>query len=441
MSTLKELLARKIEAHRPRIRRLRSAHADKKVGEVTVGQVIGGARGLRFLLSDISHLDADEGVRFRAKTIPELLAALPKVPGSDYPYVEGFWHFLLTGEVPTAEDALEVAADWRARSTVPGYVHEVLRALPPDTPPMTLLSTAVLAMQRESVFARKLREGIARDSTWEPMLEDASALLAKLPTIGAAIYRMKLGLEPVDPEPGSELDWGGSCARMMGIAPPYDDACRLHFILHSDQELGNVSAHAVHLVASGLADAYYALSAGLDGLAGPLHGSASEEVLRWLQRLVADLGGEAPTEDAVRDALWATLRRGQVIPGYGHAVLRATDPRYLALRELCLKHLPDDPLFKIVELVFRVAPEVLREHGRAKNPWPNVDAQSGVIHWHYGVRDCSFYPVLFGIGRALGTLASIVWDRALGLPIEWPSSLTTSMLEQLAEESSRGESR
>jgi len=127
-----------------------------------------------------------------------------------------------------------------------------------------------------------------------------------------------------------------------------------------------------------------------------------------------------------------TLDAGKVIPGYGHAVLRKTDPRYMAQREFCLKHLPDDPLFKYVDLLFKVVPDILLARGKAKNPWPNVDAQSGVIQWYYGVKEYDFYTVLFGIGRSLGVTANIIWARALGYPIERPKSLTTKMLEDIA---------
>jgi len=230
--------------------------------------------------------------------------------------------------------------------------------------------------------------------------------------------------------PDDDQDMGGNFAHMMGIAPPYDDVARMYFILHSDHESGNVSAHTTHLVASALSDAYYALSAGINGLAGPLHGLANQEVLRWTQRFMDSLGGELPTEEKLKQALWDTLNSGQVIPGYGHAVLRKTDPRYTAQMEFCQKHLPDYPLFKMINMIYQVAPDILKEHGKAKNPWPNVDAQSGVIQWYYGITEYDFYTVLFGVGRAIGVLANITWDRALGYPIERPKSVTTAMLEE-----------
>ena len=434
MSTLKEVLRKKIDAHRPRTTRLVKEFGDVKLGDVTIAQTIGGARGIKSLVTDISYLDPFEGIRFRGLTIPETFAALPKVPGSDQPYVEGFWYLLLTGDVPTMEQTLEVVEDWKSRSTVPQYVYDVLNAMPSDTHPMTMFSSAVLAMQHDSVFAHNYAAGKFNKMTcWEDMYEDSNNMMAKLGPIGAFIYRKKYkNNDQIAADPS--LDMGGNFAHMMGIGAPYDDVARMYFILHSDHESGNVSAHATHLVASALSDAYYSYSAGLNGLAGPLHGLANEEVLRWTQAFMEKLGGEVPTEEKLKEALWDTLNSGQVIPGYGHAVLRKTDPRYTSQREFCMKTegLKDYPLFQLVRMIFEVAPGVLTEHGKAKNPWPNVDAQSGVIQWYYGVNQYEFYTVLFGIGRALGCLANITWDRALGYAIERPKSVTTAMLEEAA---------
>jgi citrate synthase len=233
---------------------------------------------------------------------------------------------------------------------------------------------------------------------------------------------------PSDPN----LDMGGNFAHMMGVPHPYDEVARLYFILHSDHESGNVSAHTGHLVASALSDIYYAISSMINGLAGPLHGLANQEVLRWIQGVRDQMGGKVPSDEEMKQFVWDTLNSGQVIPGFGHAVLRKTDPRYMAQREFCLKHLPDDELFKYVDVLFRVVPPILEEQGKAKNPWPNVDAQSGVIQWYYGVKEYDFYTVLFGIGRALGVVSNIIWDRALGYPIERPKSVTTKMLGDLA---------
>lgn len=431
---LKEVLKEKIDAHRPRTTKLVKEFGDTKVGEYTIAQTIGGGRGIKSLVTDISYLDPMEGIRFRGMTIPETFAALPKVPGSEYPYVEAFWYLLLTGDVPTVEQTQEVVDLWKEVGEVPQYVFDILRAMPRDSHPMAMFSAAIVAMQRESIFSNNYAAGKFNKMTcWEDMLDDCNILMARLGKIGAYIYRMKYKGDTHIPS-NPDLDFGGNFAHMIGQSEEYMDVARMYFILHSDHESGNVSAHATHLVASALSDAYYALSAGINGLAGPLHGLANEEVLRWTQNFMDKLGGEVPTKEDLEKALWDTLNSGQVIPGFGHAVLRKTDPRYTSQREFCLATdgLKDYPLFKLVALIYEVAPGVLLEHGKAKNPWPNVDAQSGVIQWYYGVTEYEYYTVLFGIGRALGVLANITWDRALGYAIERPKSVTTAMLEEVA---------
>ena len=436
MAKLKEILRGKIEAWRPRTARLVKEYGNVKVGEVTIGQVIGGARDVRCLVTDISYLDPNEGIRFRGMTIPEVLEKLPKVPGSEMPFVEGHLWLLLTGDIPTMEEAQSLAEEFKQRQQIPQYVIDVLRAMPRDTHPMTMLSAAIVAMQRESIFVQRYNQGMHRNDYWDPTYEDSMNLLAKLPGIAAYIYRMKYRSDTIIP-PHPDLDFGGNFAHMMGIPKPYDDVSRLYFILHSDHESGNVSAHAGHLIASALSDVYYAISGMVDGLAGPLHGLANQEVLRWIQGVMEKMGGRVPPDEEMRQFVWDTLKSGQVIPGYGHAVLRKTDPRYMAQREFCLKHMPDDPLFKYVDILFRVVPPVLLEQGKAKDPWPNVDAQSGVIQWYYGVKEYDFYTVLFAVGRALGVTSNIIWDRGLGYPIERPKSVTTEMLEKLAAESKK----
>ncbi|BDV42326.1 type I citrate synthase [Geotalea uraniireducens] len=438
MSKLKEKLTQKIQEFRPRTTRLVKEFGKVLIDQVTIDQCIGGARDIRSLVTDISYLDPQEGIRFRGKTIPETFEALPKAAGSDYPTVEAFWSFLLTGDIPTQAEVDEVVAEFKERGKVPAYVFDAIRALPKDSHPMVMLSVGILALQKDSEFCKFYNSGKFNKMTcWEYMYEDASNLVARIAPIAAFIYRYKYKNDEqiaVDPS----LDYGANFAHQIGQVKPYDDVARMYFILHSDHESGNVSAHTTHLVASALSDAYYAYSAGLNGLAGPLHGLANQEVLGWIMEFQKKLGeGVEPTKENVTKALWDTLNAGQVVPGYGHAVLRKTDPRYTSQREFCLKHLPNDPLFKLVSMIFEVAPGVLMEHGKAKNPWPNVDAQSGVIQWYYGVREWDFYTVLFGVGRALGCMANIVWDRGLGYAIERPKSVTTAMLEKWAEEGGR----
>ncbi len=429
--TLKQVLSSKIGEQRSRVRRLLKEHGNTVVDNVTISQVIGGMRGLKSLVSDISSLDPEEGIRYRGYTLKEVIEKLPKPQDSSMPYVEGLFYLLITGDFPNQEEVMQVVDEFSKRRIVPRYVFEIIDSLPASTHPMAMFSTAILSMNRESVFNRHYHAGVSKMDYWESTFEDALNLMAKLPEIAAYIYN-KLYRKGERFHSDPTLDMGANFAHMMGIDKPYDDVSRLHFIIHSDHESGNVSAHTAHLVASSLSDIYLSTSAMINGLAGPLHGLANQEVLRWLQSIMDKMDNRLPSEEEMKKFVWDTLNAGQVIPGFGHAVLRKTDPRYILQREFSLEYLSEDPIFKYADLLYKVVPPILQEQGKAKNPWPNVDAQSGVIQWHYGVKEYDFYTVLFGIGRTMGVCANIIWDRALGYPLERPKSVTIDMLEEVA---------
>ncbi len=434
---LKEKIAASIPAWRERVKKLLNESGDVKVGEVTIRQVYGGMRDVESLVTDISYVDPTEGIRLRGFTIPELVEKLPRRPGDLMPLVGGLYYLLLVGEIPTLAEALEVEDEWKLRSEVPDYVYEILTTMPECTQPMTLFTQAILSLQCQSVFAQQYDAGARREDYWDYMLEDSLNLTAKLPTIAAFIYNLKFKerkIQLVDPD----LDWSANFAKMMGVQDPlYAELSRLFFIIHSDHESGNVSAHATHMVGSTLSDIYYSTSAGINGLAGPLHGRANQEALSWLKDVHEKYHG-VPSREELKEFAWETLKSGQVIPGYGHAVLRKTDPRFTAQLEFGKTNFPEDPIFKLASMVYEIVPEVLIEQGKAKNPWPNVDAISGSLQQHFGIQDqdekgmYGFYTVLFGVSRTLGVSANAVWARALGQPIERPKSLTTAMLEEIA---------
>lgn len=428
---LHEKLSEQIPAWRERIKTLAKEHGEVKVDDVTVGQVIGGMRDIKSLLTDVSFVDPAHGILFRGLPIPELLKKLPKARGGKMPLVGGLYYLLMIGEVPTREQAQEVEAEWSKRATVPDYVFKMLKSMPKETHPMTLFSQAVLALQNGSVFASKYHS-MKKDAYWEAALEDSLNLTARLPIVAAYIYRMKYFGETSKPKYNPTQDYGLNFARMMKVTDKkgYAELARLYFILHSDHESGNVSAHTMHLVGSALSDPYLSFSAALNGLAGPLHGLANQECLGWLIEVRNKFGG-VPTREELYKFAWDTLNSGHVIPGYGHAVLRVPDPRYMAQMEFAKKRFPDDDLLRLADMVFDVVPQVLREQGKAKNPAPNVDAISGTLQHYYGVREFDFYTVLFGVGRALGVTANYIWARALGMPIERPKSLTTKMIEDV----------
>lgn len=426
--TLKKKFEAKIDPIRDRVKTLIKEHGDHVISEVTIKQALGGIRGVKCLVCDTSNLDPMEGIRFRGYTIPELCEKLPKARDGKQPLPEGLFYLLLVGELPSENDVKEITEEWQQRSKLPDYLVKILDSLPTDMHPMTQFSGGILALQKDSIFSKKYREGISKYNLWDPMYEDIMNLLAKLPSIASYIYRKTYkNNKHIKADP--KLDWGANFAYMMGVEnPEYKELMRLYLVLHSDHESGNVSAHTSHLVGSALSDAYYSLSAGIDGLAGPLHGLANQEVLRWIMKVKEKLGGGVPSKEQLIKFLWDTLNSGQVIPGYGHAVLRATDPRYKAQREFALEHLPDDEIFQVVSLLYEVTPDILKKHGKAKNPWPNVDAHSGCLQVYYGVTEYDFYTVLFGVSRAVGILTQLVWSRALGLSIERPKSISTDWL-------------
>ena len=140
----------------------------------------------------------------------------------------------------------------------------------------------------------------------------------------------------------------------------------------------------------------------------------------------------SPSKEELRQFVWERLNSGRVIPGYGHAVLRCPDPRFTAFIEFGEKYITDDPVFDIVRNLFDVVPDVLKEQGKAKNPWQNVDAASGSLLYHFGMKEFSFYTVLFSISRAMGMVSQMVLNRALGVPITRPKSITADWLKENA---------
>lgn len=430
MENLKEHFAGKIAPAAQEIKDFLAAHGDKVIGEVKVSQLYGGMRGVQALITETSKLDPAEGIRFRGYSIPELQDKLPKAPGGDEPLPEGVFYLMLFDELPDEAAVKALTAEWNRRANVPQHVFDVLDALPIDTHPMTQFVSGIMALRTESEFHVAYRDGINKKDYWQPTYEDVMNLIARLPRIAAYIYRRTYhNGNHIAPNP--DLDWGGNFAHMLGFdSEEFRELMRIYLTIHSDHEGGNVSGHTIHLVGSALSDAYQAFGAGMNGLAGPLHGLANQEVIRWTLAMRDELGGGLPSKDAIEAYVRKTLDEGKVIPGFGHAVLRKTDPRYTAQRDFALKHMPDSELFQLISRIYEVVPSVLQELGKVKNPWPNVDAHSGQLLMHYGLTQYDFYTVLFGVSRSLGTLASLIWDRALGMPIERPGSTTTKLLKE-----------
>lgn len=430
MGILKDKFKAKADAAGAEIKEILKQHGNKVIGEVNLSQIYQGMRGITGLVTETSLLDAQEGIRFRGYSIPELQEKLPKSPKGEQPLPEGLFHLMLTGDLPTSEEANYITDIWQRRSHVPNHVFSAIDALPLNTHPMTMYVVGVMALQTESYFAKKYSEGINKKDYWEPVFDDAMILLARLPRIAAYIYRRKYkNSEHI--HPNGLLDWAGNLAHMLGYDDPgFMELMRLYMTIHADHEGGNVSAHTTHLVGSALSDPYLSYAAGMNGLAGPLHGLANQEVIKWIFEMQEALKTNEPSKEQIAEYVKQTLSSGKVVPGYGHAVLRKTDPRFTAQMEFGKKHMPDDKLVNTVWNIYEVVPPILQSLGKIKNPWPNVDAHSGALLVHYGMVEYEYYTVLFAVSRALGVLSSLIWDRALGFPIERPKSVTTDLVKK-----------
>ncbi|EOD50890.1 Methylcitrate synthase precursor [Neofusicoccum parvum] len=425
---LKETLAKVIPAKRELLKKVK-AHSDKKIGDVKVENTLGGMRGLKAMVWEGSVLDANEGIRFHGRTIKDCQAELPKGTSGTEMLPESMFWLLLTGEVPTTSQVRKLSRELAEKAAIPAFVSKMLDDFPKDLHPMTQFACAVSALNYESKFAKAYENGLNKADYWEPTYDDVISLLAKLPTIAAKIYQNAYrGGGALPAEVDVNQDWSYNFAAMLGKGGKenegFQDLLRLYLALHGDHEGGNVSAHATHLVGSALSDPFLSYSAGLQGLAGPLHGLAAQEVLRWILQMKENIPNDF-TETHIKDYLWSTLKSGRVIPGYGHAVLRKPDPRFQALMDFAAARpeIANDPVFRLVKANSDIAPGVLTEHGKTKNPFPNVDSSSGVLFHYYGFKETLYYTATFGVSRGLGPLAQLIWDRALGLPIERPKSI------------------
>ena len=416
---LQETLSKKIPTWQEDLKKLLEENGAKVISEVTVAQAAKGMRGVKSMICDTSAVSADEGLIIRGYPILQITDKLP----------EEVFYLLLTGDLPDQLQLSDLQNQLRAHQNVPDYVWRVLDAMPENSHPMTMLSVAIQSMRVESLFVEKFNKGTPKNEYWKWILDDGIKLIGALPSIAAFIYRkITKNNDRIDPD--VNLDWAGNYAYMLGIneSDDFKKLMRLYLMLHSDHEGGNVSAFSSLTVASSLSSPFLAIGAGLNGLAGPLHGLANQECLKFVLEIHDHFNG-APNNKDLEKFCWDRLNNGRVIPGYGHAVLRCPDPRFTAFMKFGQEHIHDDDVFKIVEALFEVVPPVLKEHGKAKNPWPNVDAASGSLLYYYGLKEFNYYTVLFSLSRVMGMVSQIVINRALRMPITRPKSVTTDWLK------------
>jgi citrate synthase len=372
--------------------------AEKVLFEVTEAHLNTGLRGVPVGTCRTSAVDPYKGVSYVGYPIEELAYKDP----------EAIAYLLLHRDLPTPAQLAAFKADLIARSGVPASVVHMLQQLPKEGHPMEWLQAGLIFLGMT-----------CKVDDW---MEDALNVIAKVPELVAHIFRIRSGWgAPIAARP--ELGLVENCIHMMGV-PDADSAAltkliRIFYVLHMDHGGGNLSTFTGKAVASGHADMYASLSASMAALSGPLHGRANQDCLNF----VREVGNSDP--DHVRKFIQNALASKEKIFGFGHAVLRAEDPRAAIEYELGKQIAPNDELFKTALTMRTVAVEVLQGVEKISNPYPNVDAVSGSLLHACGLRDSDYYTVLFGLSRCTGIAAQIVDERVRfrggkGVPLTRP---------------------
>ncbi|WP_372776385.1 citrate (Si)-synthase [Mangrovibacterium sp.] len=426
MEKLVAKVSQRIKILNNELQEIYQEHSDDIVGEITLKNLLGGMRGMTSLVCNTSFVDPYKGLFISGYEIPDFQDKTP----------EEIFFLLVTGTFPDPSELDELNTELAQRATIPEFVWSMLRSLPKNIHPMTMFSMGILAMEGESVFKKKFEEGVNKDEYWLYTLEDSLNLIAKLPVLAAGIYRL-LFMNGDIIDSTQDLNLTDNFTFRLGFNrhnPSFADLNRLYLVLHCDHEGGNVSAFTSRIVNSALSNIYYATSAGLNGLAGPLHGLANQECLHFITE-IHDALGNKPSIDAVRNFVMATLDAGKIIPGYGHAVLRVTDPRFSAFMKFGDQYCSESPYLQTVKKLYEIVPPILKDYkdGKISNPWPNVDAISGSLLYHYGMTHYEFYTVMFGISRTLGFCAQNIIARGMQQPIIRPKSVTNTWLKTYFE--------
>lgn len=433
MKQFKDSFKSEIQKLQKEIKEILENKGDVEIGKVTISHLFRGLRGLPLAYTPNSSVDLYKGVSYRSIPINEVHKILPTYADTGQPSIESLFLYLLTGKVPTETEVETLRLNLHAISHVQHYVFNAIDSLPPETPPMTRFCIGILAASNSSQFQEEYDKGLAKSDHWQYAFDDAINLIAKLPRIAGYIYR-KHCKNTSDIEPDYTLDWAGNLAHMMG----YDDIdtqnlMRLYIFTHAEHGATNVSAHTARLVGSSLSNVFYSYVASMLGLAGPLHGHASEQSVKWLLEVkdACKKSNKSVTDvDFLRNYVEAYLNKGYVIPGYGHAALRVEDPRFTVFYELVEKQGISEEIVNLVKTLYKIVPAILKKQGKATNVNPNVDAITGAVLHSKGIVEDNFYTVLFGVSRLIGVSAQYIVDKALLMPLERPATLSNNLFDK-----------
>ena len=366
---------------------------------LTEANLNSGLRGIPVGTCRTSAVSPEEGVSYVGYPITDL-AGLP---------CESVIYLLLNKRLPNDDEFETLRADLARRMALPDGVEAALKALPRKGHPMEWFIAGLLMLGMA---------GKTEDLDWR---EDALNVIARTSSLVAAIFRIKGDWgEPI--APSADLNFSENFSKMLGApdaSPVLADLLRMFYVLHADHGGGNLSTFTGKAVASSHADVYASLAGAMASLYGPLHGRANQNCLEFVRTC-----GTADHEK-VGKFVRETLAGGGKIFGFGHAVLRAEDPRAAIQYDFAKEHFAGDPTVDIALALREVVPPILKENPKISNPYPNVDAVSGSILNAAGLKDPDFYTLLFGWSRVSGIAAQIVDERLVlrggkGVPIYRP---------------------
>lgn len=367
-----------------------------------------GLRGYPCGYCTTSFVDPSKGLFYVGKPVSGLADQKP----------EDVIALLYYGKEPAPGEKAAFIAELKKRAAISEKTVKGIEALPREGHPMKLFSAALLILG--------MCEGTGSYK------EDCLNVIAKMPHLAATVINHHAGWGKT-PSPGADLGYMENFVHMLQrkegkrADKDLEQVFTLFNILHYDHGGGNLSAFVGKAVASGLEDMYGSLSASLCALAGPRHGKANQDCLHFVEAVLKELGENA-TEAEVEALIRKRLAAGDLVFGFGHAVLRVEDPRATVQYEYVEKHYPNHPLVKIARHLRLVGPKVLSENPKISNPYPNVDAISGTLLTAAGFGYPEYFTVLFGLSRCVGIAIQIVYERlearsGKGTPIVRPKYL------------------
>lgn len=372
---------------------------DKSLFEITSSNLNSGLRGIPVGTCRTSFVTPEEGVHYCGYPISELAMLAP----------EDVIFLLYNKELPDLDESIAFRKELQLRGTLPSGIEDVLKTLPVEGHPMDWLSIGIHTLGM-----------LDTTGDWK---EDALNLTARMPRLMGLIFRYRMGRSDNIPDDDLTLPLVGRFTNTLDLEGVdkaiMNRVLSTYLVLHMDHGGGNLSTFAGKAVASGKATVYSSMAGAMNALSGPLHGRANQSCFEFVKQI----GTSDPAE--VERFVRGELAEHRPIFGFGHAVLRAEDPRAAVQFELGEEICPEDEYFKTIRVLRYVAPMVLAENPKISNTNANVDIASGTLLNFVGLSEPEYYTTFFGWARVAGIGAQIVDERTImrngkGVPIYRP---------------------